>query len=352
MTPPIIDGALRPSRPRASDLQRKQPQLQLQHQQLVQAVAVGPDATRRGSTRGPRPHASQPSRRTLLADVQQQQQQQQQKEEKKGKKKQKVTGAAGITAAAQAEKTTKPRGAGRAIDRRDGFFRTFNICALFGVAFYYAFQNGPNDNDGKMVFNRSLFYDTMVSEPVYMGIPALYLVAVWTLSRFMRDKPPATEFLRNRVQPIYNLTQIVLCAYMSWGLFPTDLRNPFGLNNKRDADIEWFVFVHFLSKYLDYVDTFVMVFKKSYRQISFLQVFHHATIAMVWPFLLSRGWGSGTASYGAFINSVTHVIMYTHYFVSSFGINNPFKKWITTFQLSQFASCIGPIPGAEKSKNE
>ena len=35
---------------------------------------------------------------------------------------------------------------------------------------------------------------------------------------------------------------------------------------------------------------------RKYEQISFLQVFHHATIGMVWGILLGRGWGSATAA--------------------------------------------------------
>ena len=32
--------------------------------------------------------------------------------------------------------------------------------------------------------------------------------------------------------------------------------------------------------------------------------------------------------------------MYTHYFVSSFGIDNPYKKYITSMQIYQFYTCI------------
>ena len=32
--------------------------------------------------------------------------------------------------------------------------------------------------------------------------------------------------------------------------------------------------------------------------------------------------------------------MYTHYYVTSYGINNPFKKYITKLQILQFYSCI------------
>jgi hypothetical protein len=45
-------------------------------------------------------------------------------------------------------------------------------------------------------------------------------------------------------------------------------------------------------------------------------------------------------AFGCLINSVIHCIMYSHYFFTSFGYENPFKKFITQAQLIQFAMCI------------
>lgn len=264
---------------------------------------------------------------------------------------------------------------GRTADRSDGLFRTFNIVALFSSAMWFAYSNGPAPvkEGGGLLFDADATKNLLVSEPVVFGLPALYLLAVWGSARFMADKEPLTNVLRNYVQPLYNVAQVVLCGYMVYGLWPqVDVAggNPFGLNTKPNASIEHFVFIHYLSKYMDWLDTFFMVGKKNFHQVSFLQVFHHATIGMVWGFLLNRGWGSGTAAYGAFINSVTQyvgflhsccwlftgdwdgtltlrvalhgysVLMYTHFFFTSYGYRNPFKSYITTFQLSQFASCI------------
>jgi len=61
---------------------------------------------------------------------------------------------------------------------------------------------------------------------------------------------------------------------------------------------------------------------------------------MVWGFLLRSGIGNGTTSYGAWINSLTHVIMYSHYLWTSFGYKNPFKRYITLWQIGQFYSCL------------
>jgi len=239
-----------------------------------------------------------------------------------------------------------PRKVRRGADRSDGFFTAFNIVSLYCVAFYYAWTNAPSKKINSslgLAFDKDPVKNFMISPEVYIGLPLLYLVAVWSISRMMKNHSSKSDFLRTWVQPIYNIVQIVVCAYMAWGLWSqVDIvgGNPFGLNTKRDAGIEYFVYIHYLTKYLDWCDTFFMILKKNMHQVSFLQVFHHATIGMVWGFLLNEGWGSGTAAYGAFINSVTHVIMYSHYFWTSFGFNNPFKRYITSFQLAQFASCI------------
>jgi len=232
---------------------------------------------------------------------------------------------------------------GRKVDRSAGPFLTFAICALYGSALFYALQKGPRNDSPGGHFLKGGIYDVLLSDWAIFGLPACYVIAVMLASRYMQDKPTKSAFLKKYVQPPYNIAQIVLCAWMTWGLLPqVDIMsgNPFGLNYERNASIEFVVFVHYLSKYMDWTDTFIMIGNKSFGQVSFLQVFHHATIGMVWAVLLSRGWGSGTAAYGAFINSVTHVLLYGHYFWTSLGYNNPFKAYLTKFQLTQFASCI------------
>lgn len=105
--------------------------------------------------------------------------------------------------------------------------------------------------------------------------------------------------------------------------------------------LEYFVWVHYMSKFLDYFDTvFIILRGKEKQQLSFLHVYHHASIGMIWGALLYMGHGNGTAGFGALINSVIHCIMYSHYLWTSFGFNNPFKKMITQAQLIQFAMCI------------
>jgi elongation of very long chain fatty acids protein 4 len=186
-------------------------------------------------------------------------------------------------------------------------------------------------------------YDFLTS-PTMLFVPSCVYVALAILGgRLMakRAGPVSPEILKPVMQ-VYNVVQIVVCSYMTLGMLDVvGWPNVFGINSPYTEAGEWFVFCHYLSKWLDWCDTLFIILKKnSAKQLSFLHVYHHATIGVVWGYLLSVGHGNGTARYGAFINSVTHVLMYTHYLVTSVGLKNPLKRWLTTWQITQFWSCF------------
>lgn len=182
-------------------------------------------------------------------------------------------------------------------------------------------------------------YDILVSPPVLYGLPAAYVIVAIAGNFAMRSRP---AFEVGLAMKVYNVAQIVLCVYMSLGMLPAlGFPNTFGINGKYTEAGEWFILVHYLSKFMDWFDTLWMILKKkSHVQMSFLHLYHHATIGVVWGYLLSTGNGNGTCQYGAFINSVTHVIMYTHFLWTSFGLKNPFKNLVTMWQITQFYSCF------------
>jgi len=182
-----------------------------------------------------------------------------------------------------------------------------------------------------------------------------YLVLVKGLIFLMKDKEPfwpsvpkTTEGESPKKKPVYpmmvayNVIQVVLCTYMCYGLWysPFSLTSPvstfFRRSEKYTANAEYFVFVHYLSKWVDFVDTIFMALRKKERQITFLHLFHHSSIPVVWSMLLYTHSGYGTVQLGALINSFVHMVMYSHYFITSLGGKNPFKVWVTRVQLGQF----------------
>jgi len=141
----------------------------------------------------------------------------------------------------------------------------------------------------------------------------------------------------------YNIAQIVLCSYMTYGLMSVvsqGVYNPLGINTPYSSELEWFVTIHYLSKFFDWVDTYIIIKRGKTNQLSFLHVYHHSSIIFVWGYMLYSGQGNGVVAFGAWINSLTHVLMYSHYLLTSFKIKNPFKKYLTLWQITQFYLCF------------
>jgi hypothetical protein len=211
------------------------------------------------------------------------------------------------------------------------------------------------DGNGLMFNDKSLNW--LVDYPMILGSTLFYLGMNVVLTKYMKERKAFDSLALTWIMRFYNVVQIVVCSYMIWGFsvymhaeapalppmkivgYSISFPNLFGINTKYNKEIEYFIIVHYLSKFLDFFDTIFIIIRKKSAQHSFLHVWHHATIGGIWGFLLHMGHGNGTIGYGAFINSVIHVIMYTHYLVSSFKIRHPFKAQITQSQILQFFSC-------------
>lgn len=155
---------------------------------------------------------------------------------------------------------------------------------------------------------------------------------------------------------VYNLTQVSLSVYCALFGLPVVCKfaqHPFGANlpMERDAPLNkalhYCICVHFLSKFLDYIDTIIIVVGKKDKQLSVLHVYHHCSISMVWGYLIHVEFAYGTVCFGAWINAVVHSIMYSYYGLTAASHNgkrlfntSPFKPYVTTVQLTQFALCI------------
>jgi len=190
-----------------------------------------------------------------------------------------------------------------------------------------------------MLFLKTQFAFFLEYELLF-GIPAVYLVLVYVLSKLMGDSKQ--KIVGSSIQTAYNAFQVVLNCYMAWGIFgPSGFRfeSIFGINETYTAHLEYIGWVHFWSKYIDFIDTLFIILNKSWTRLTLLHVYHHASIPMVWGYLLREGVCNGTALFGAGINSIIHILMYSHYLITSLGIQNPFKSQITQAQLIQFFLC-------------
>ena len=177
-----------------------------------------------------------------------------------------------------------------------------------------------------------------LSSPQFMiGMSFTYFSVIKGLQMHMKNR---NAYSLKSIMQFYNIIQVLLNIYMLYGLydlqFLAEKPNLLALNVPYSDKIAYFINIHYLSKYFDYLDTVFMILRNKNNQVSFLHVYHHTTVCFVWGYLVNIDHNNGTAAFVALLNSLVHVIMYSHYYITSLGYQNPFKKMITQIQLTQF----------------
>jgi len=150
---------------------------------------------------------------------------------------------------------------------------------------------------------------------------------------------------------IYNVSQIFLCSYMSIEAALLAYRSSYTLHcndyindNPPIANILW---LFYISKIWDLWDTIFIVIGKKWRQLSFLHVYHHASIIFVCWFNINLQY-DGDVFLTIFLNSFIHTIMYTYYFIcmhtkdTKTGKHLPiwWKSSLTMLQMIQFMTMM------------
>jgi hypothetical protein len=181
--------------------------------------------------------------------------------------------------------------------------------------------------------------DITVSAWFMSGMICNYVGMVYLLTNFMKTRRELR--LKGPIQ-IYNICQVVFNAYIVYGLYDSfPITNFYGINIAYNDKIRYYVSLHYLSKYIDYIDTVFMILRKKNSQVSFLHVYHHASVILPWGWVVAGGHGNGTSGFGALINAFIHALMYSHYLYTSLGYRNPFKRFLTQAQIAQFFLCVG-----------
>lgn len=99
------------------------------------------------------------------------------------------------------------------------------------------------------------------------------------------------------------------------------------------------LYVYFIVKIVDLLDTVIFALRKKSNQITFLHVFHHfSMVCNAWAGV--KYVAGGQTFFLAMLNSFVHVIMYSYYGFSAMGPAVQkylwWKKYLTQLQLFQF----------------
>uniref|UniRef100_A0A673GRB3 Elongation of very long chain fatty acids protein n=1 Tax=Sinocyclocheilus rhinocerous TaxID=307959 RepID=A0A673GRB3_9TELE len=114
------------------------------------------------------------------------------------------------------------------------------------------------------------------------------------------------------------------------------------VNEVRIASALWW---YYISKGVEFLDTVFFIMRKKFNQVSFLHVYHHSTMFILWWIGIKWVPGGQVAFFGATINSGIHVLMYGYYGLAAFGPKIQkylwWKKYLTIIQMIQFHVTIG-----------
>ena len=105
--------------------------------------------------------------------------------------------------------------------------------------------------------------------------------------------------------------------------------------NHTNPPIGFILYVFYLSKILDFMDTFFIIAEKRWKQLSFLHVYHHFSIFLFYWLNLNVGYDSDVYM-TIVLNGFIHTVMYTYYFVSLHTKEIWWKSALTMSQMIQF----------------
>jgi len=183
-----------------------------------------------------------------------------------------------------------------------------------------------------------------------VGAIAVYLVVV-SLGLLRHklgsasQKPMSTVFKSLTI--IHNLFLVLLSTHMFTGVLYQAWKNGYSIwgnaYSPSETEMAEVIFTFFWSKIYEFLDTMIMLYKGNVKQVSFLHVYHHATISFIW-WMIAYNAPGGDAYFSAAQNSFVHIVMYAYYLVAALiGKDEKMKKkylwWgkhLTQMQMAQF----------------
>jgi len=178
---------------------------------------------------------------------------------------------------------------------------------------------------------------------VKIGAAYLSLVCIGLLMKRKGEEEgkvnPTIDAGVKNIQLVYNLAQCILCAYMIYITVMEFIKEGYSFScntyDPKRTGMARATWLFYLSKIFDFCDTFFIVARKKWRQLSFLHVYHHLSIFLVYWMDTLAGY-DGEIYLTIILNGFVHLVMYSYYFMSTLGYNAWWKNYITLLQLFQF----------------
>ncbi|KAL2342177.1 hypothetical protein Fmac_010117 [Flemingia macrophylla] len=105
-------------------------------------------------------------------------------------------------------------------------------------------------------------------------------------------------------------------------------------NTKPTGPLFFWAYIFYLSKFLEFLDTLFILLSRSMKRLSFLHVYHHATVPLMCYLWLHSS--QSLFPIALLINATVHLIMYAYYFLSALSFRPSWKRAVTHCQILQF----------------
>ncbi|XP_044184403.1 elongation of very long chain fatty acids protein 4-like isoform X1 [Acropora millepora] len=148
---------------------------------------------------------------------------------------------------------------------------------------------------------------------------------------------------------VYNFAIVLLSAYMMYEVIASVLDIPnfnylcehihYVRGDPKQTRLARAVYIFWMSKFVESFDTVFFILRKKNNQVTFLHVYHHASMCFLW-WMVSKYLPGSLTWFGTAMNCFVHVVMYAYYGLAAIGPQmQPYLWWkahITKLQLTQF----------------
>ncbi|OAY39880.1 elongation of fatty acids protein 3-like [Manihot esculenta] len=188
---------------------------------------------------------------------------------------------------------------------------------------------------------------TLGSTPQFLFLTIFtYLSLTYLLSHSSFRNSLGSHFLKP-ITALHNLTLFLLSFIMAVGctvsiIFHTPHLHHiicFPSHISPSGPLFFWAYIFYLSKILEFLDTLLIILSNSIQRLTFLHVYHHATVViMCYLWLTTR---QSLFPVALITNSVVHVIMYYYYLWCAMGVRPKWKRLVTDCQIVQFVFSFG-----------
>ncbi|KAK7412071.1 hypothetical protein VNO78_03517 [Psophocarpus tetragonolobus] len=182
---------------------------------------------------------------------------------------------------------------------------------------------------------------TRFSSPLFLTVSIGTYLSL-TLALSLVGLPAFPRRVVKGMSAVHNLILLLLSLVMGLGCglslvtHTPDLRWAvcFPQGTPPRGPLFFWAYMFYLSKILEFLDTLFIVVSGSMRRLSFLHVYHHATVVLMCYIWLNTS--QSLFPIALLTNASVHVIMYSYYFLCAIGIRPSWKRALTNCQILQF----------------